>query len=231
MSLLTDSSASSHGRSAAVGRPKEGRSPELGRGAVSLAAGPHARCPPTARHPQTILTQGLSSQSSCRWAAQEARPPGCTGRHSSGRGGGGGGGSARTQMASIPISGTPPPFLKGSMSLPPACPPHPQALSSTFTLRLCKGHGAGETPYECVVDGEPAEVGVPIALRGPGPQLDLGGRWTARGGGQGTWESVKRTSGLQGPDARRKGVLSTSCPCHPLQPRDLSRVGLRHRVK
>lgn len=50
-------------------------------------------------------------------------------------------------------------FLKGIWRTSSTCSPQ---LS---TYRNSKGHRSSKTPDECIIDGEPAEVRIPIAFR------------------------------------------------------------------
>lgn len=149
---------------------------------------------PLPRRPHPILTQGLSSQSPA--AGQHKRPglPGCTGRHSSSSGGESGRGFVRGWTASTPegpaASAAPnrdPEDALGLLS--------PSPFSNTY--RDSKGHRASETPDECIIDGEPAEVGVPIAL-GVQAHSETWEHDSSRGrGGQGL--GIGRSGGLMGP--------------------------------
>lgn len=146
------------------------------------------------RHPHPILTQGLSSQSPA--AGQHRRPglPGCTGRHSSSSRGGSRRGFIRGWTASTPEG-------PAALAAPNGDPEDalsllsPSPLSDTY--RDSKGHRASETPDECIIDGEPAEVGVPIAL-GVQAHSETWEHNSSRGrGGQGL--GMRQSGGLMGP--------------------------------
>lgn len=160
---MTESNASSHAELSSRRTVKEGLRPELGRraGREHGHEASHTAAHPLPSHSHPILTQGLSSQSPA--AGQHRRPgsPGCIGRHSSSRGWGGVGRSSEDRrlltQVGLAASAVPNKDPEDSRSLLT-----PSPLSSTY--RDSKGHRASETPDERIVDGEPAEVGVPVAL-------------------------------------------------------------------
>lgn len=153
---MTESSASSHAELSSRRTVKEGRRPELRRraGCECGQEASHTTACPRPRHSHPVLTQGLSSQSPA--AGQHRRPgsPGCTGRHSSSRRGGD---HQRTDSFHPTGAWQPQLFRTRILRTHSA-----RSLSSTY--RDSEGHRASKTPDECIIDGEPAEVGVPIAL-------------------------------------------------------------------